>query len=75
MSSEVVFHATLPRAWRLGAHGDPIAVFNQPAPVLQLHADGTVTWQFFADGEPLGTQPEDEYVEGDGDPSTEGEQT
>lgn len=33
----------LPVGWRLGAHGDPVAVFDYIA--LRLHVDGTVTWE------------------------------
>ena len=32
----------LPVHWRMGAHGDPIAVFDYL--VLHLHPDGSVTW-------------------------------
>ena len=32
----------LPVHWRMGAHGDPIAVFDHIA--LHLHPDGSVTW-------------------------------
>lgn len=33
----------LPAHWRMGGHGDPIAVFDYLT--LVLHEDGTVTWR------------------------------
>lgn len=42
----VVREVALPLGWRLGAHGDPIAVFDATAIlVLELRADGSVTWR------------------------------
>lgn len=44
LAQEVGGHPTipLPVLWRLGAHGDPIAVFDHI--VLHLWPDGSVTW-------------------------------
>lgn len=33
----------IPASWYLGAHGDPVAVFDYLG--LVLHPDGTVTWE------------------------------
>lgn len=50
----------IPHAWRMGGHGDPIAVFDRTA--LHLHEDGTVTWaQYDKDGDVVaGHNPEEE---------------
>lgn len=44
LATEVGGHPVipLPVEWRMGAHGDPIAVFGHI--VLHLHPDGSVTW-------------------------------
>lgn len=44
LAAEVGGHPVIPLPvhWRLGLHGDPIAVFDHI--VLHLHRDGTVTW-------------------------------
>lgn len=44
LATEVGGHPVvpLPAHWRVGAHGDPIAVFDHIS--LHLHRDGSVTW-------------------------------
>lgn len=45
LAAEPGGHPTIPVPvrWRMGAHGDPIAVFDHI--VLHLWPDGSVTWQ------------------------------
>lgn len=43
ITANVVREITVPAAWYLGAHGDPVAHFDYL--VLRLHDDGTVTWR------------------------------
>lgn len=55
--SEVEGVSVLPSGWYLGAHGDPVAVFEADSPRLVLHADGTVTWHRGPIPEPTQARP------------------